>query len=101
MFLKIFRIWAFHSGDYEEYDCLLLVSCLGFSSTMKMKAVPSSETSINFSEVHGFTTYMIILFILQLLWNSFGFGKYLTKSRQNCGNACYHSVEDIVFSSAI
>jgi hypothetical protein len=37
------RIWGFHSGGYEEQASWLL---LKFSSTLKMEAICSSETSV-------------------------------------------------------
>jgi hypothetical protein len=39
------RILGFHSGGYEEYHCLLVFAEL-ISSTLKMEAICSSETSV-------------------------------------------------------
>jgi hypothetical protein len=62
---ETYKFWGSHSGDYEEFyllrytavltcwlallaSCYALVSCLAYSSTLKMEATCSSETSVEF-----------------------------------------------------
>jgi hypothetical protein len=62
-------IWGSHSGGYEEYDDLgyhtlyvffMLVSCLAYSSNLKIEAMV-------FSELRGVISQMIELFLCTML----------------------------------
>jgi hypothetical protein len=74
--LYLCRIWGSHSGGFEVLHllgfnavfrtCFILPSYLAYSSTLKMKAIFSSETPVDFSRLHGVVSQKIELFTLSL-----------------------------------
>jgi hypothetical protein len=75
-----YRIWGFHSGGYEEFyllgqnamlvelaNCFMLVFCVSYSSTLKIEATCTSETSVGFQRTALRYIQRIEFFSLRML----------------------------------
>jgi hypothetical protein len=63
-YLYQYCLWKTFSVLRESRCSLLAVAWLTYTSTLKMEAIFPSETSVNFSELHGVTSQIILFFII-------------------------------------
>jgi hypothetical protein len=65
--------------------CLLLVSCLAYSSTLKMGAMRSSETSMVSTQLNDITTQNIVLLVTAMRIQNHSLYCDMTPESRNSG----------------
>jgi hypothetical protein len=61
-------VFVAHKQKETVTTYFMLVSCLAYSSTLKMEATYSSEISVAFSRVHGVISQKIELFMEKIIF---------------------------------